>query len=537
MDDHLLRRVVFGHDAKIWADFPELAAGVVLAAGITGDADVTERVARLRARADARLAGGSEAELPEIQAWRRAFARMGLKPTQYRCASESLLRRYKKEGSLPSIHPLVDLCNALSMAYAIPVAVLDADQVDWPLEVRYADGAERYQAFSGETEQPRPGEVVFADAGGNAHARRWTNRQSAGSAVRPGTSAVLMVAEAMHESAAADVAALIAEISAELAATWPLSPHSALLSPDRPRFEAPAAGAPGETQPGETQPGETRPGGYTFGDTDVAARRLRVLSEVFGPPSRALLAEVAAVAGRAPALAYDLGCGPGYTTALVSEVTGAGRTVGLDGSATHIERARAGASGPVEFGRWDVRDLPFPAGPADLIYGRLLLAHLADPAATAASLATQLTEGGLLVLDEIEWIEASDPVLQAHLRVAGAMVATSGARMCAGPLLGGLAGTAGLRPRLARVTELPVPTARAATMFAMNLAAWGDRPVALACASPPSWPSSGPGWSGCWTPPPTARSPGACTRRPTAALRDLRAAGSRTAAGPEGAGS
>ena len=196
------------------------------------------------------------------------------------------------------------------------------------------------------------------------------------------------------------------------------------------------------------------------------------------------MAELAGVAGR-PALAYDLGCGPGYTTALVSEVTGAGRTVGLDGSATHIERARAGASGPAEFGRWDVRELPFPAGPADLIYCRLLLAHLPDPAATAASWATQLTDGGLLVLDEIEWIEASDPVLRAHLRLADAMVATSGARMCAGPLLGGLAGAAGLhgaaglRPRLTRVTELPVPTARAATMFAMNLTAWGDQPVTL----------------------------------------------------------
>ena len=50
---------------------------------------------------------------------------MGLKPTQYRCASESLLRRFRKEGSLPRLHPLVDLCNAVSMAYAIPVAVLD----------------------------------------------------------------------------------------------------------------------------------------------------------------------------------------------------------------------------------------------------------------------------------------------------------------------------------------------------------------------------------------------------------------------------
>jgi DNA/RNA-binding domain of Phe-tRNA-synthetase-like protein len=37
---------------------------------------------------------------------------MGLKPTQYRCAPEALLRRLRKEGTLPPLHPLVDLCNA-----------------------------------------------------------------------------------------------------------------------------------------------------------------------------------------------------------------------------------------------------------------------------------------------------------------------------------------------------------------------------------------------------------------------------------------
>ena len=82
---------------------------------------------RFAAVAKSRLAGvAAESELPEIQAWRRAFAAMGLKPTQYRCASESLLRRFRKEGSLPRLHPLVDLCNAVSLAFAIPVAVLDA---------------------------------------------------------------------------------------------------------------------------------------------------------------------------------------------------------------------------------------------------------------------------------------------------------------------------------------------------------------------------------------------------------------------------
>ncbi len=61
---------------------------------------------------------------------------MGLKPTQYRCASESLLRRFRKEGSLPQLHPLVNLCNAASLAFAIPVAVLDLAKISAGLAVR-----------------------------------------------------------------------------------------------------------------------------------------------------------------------------------------------------------------------------------------------------------------------------------------------------------------------------------------------------------------------------------------------------------------
>jgi DNA/RNA-binding domain of Phe-tRNA-synthetase-like protein len=228
----------FSHAGQIWADFPELAAGVAFATGITasGREAVADRAARFYAAADAHLAGSSEAELPQTQAWRRAFARMGLKPTQYRCASEALLRRYKKEGSLPSIHPLVDLCNAISLAFAIPVAVFDVDHVAGALQVRYATGAESYLAFSGERERPYAGEVIFADDADQVHARRWTNRQSALSAVSSETTTVLIVAEAMHECAAADVTALIATVAAELAAVLFVPVHTGFLSQERPYF-------------------------------------------------------------------------------------------------------------------------------------------------------------------------------------------------------------------------------------------------------------------------------------------------------------
>ncbi|MFI7700793.1 B3/4 domain-containing protein [Nonomuraea sp. NPDC049480] len=230
--------VRFRHSEDLWRDFPELVPGVIVAGGITGDAAVEDRLTTFGEIAAKRLATASEGELPEIQAWRRAFSKMGLKPTQYRCASESLLRRFRKEGALPRLHPLIDLCNAVSIAYAIPVAVFDLAEISQYVEVMYATGEETYLTFSGETEHPPAGEVVFADAEGKAHARRWTNRQSGYSAVRDTTTDVLIVAEALHGTAQEDIESLTATLSDELTALWQVTPRSAILSPSAPAFTA-----------------------------------------------------------------------------------------------------------------------------------------------------------------------------------------------------------------------------------------------------------------------------------------------------------
>lgn len=220
----------FCHSTEIWKDYPELVPGVLLANGITEATSHSSQSAKFEGIAQSRLATSSEGELPEIRAWRRAFSTMGLKPTQYRCASESLLRRYRKEGSLPRLHPLIDLCNSVSLAFAIPVAVFDISKITDYIEVRYAVGSEIYLAFSGEIEHPNPREVIFADSSGRAHARRWTNRQSGYSAVREETSNVLIVAEAMHAGAYANVQNLTTAIAAELEATWSITTRSAILS-------------------------------------------------------------------------------------------------------------------------------------------------------------------------------------------------------------------------------------------------------------------------------------------------------------------
>lgn len=227
----------FAHTPAIWQAFPELVVGAIHAEGIHDRAPVQPALARYTGIAQSRLQAGAESELPAIQAWRRAFARMGLKPTQVRCAAEALLRRLRKEGMLPPLHPLVDLCNAVSVAYAIPVAVFDLAHVAGSLQVRHGTGDEDYLAFGGEHERPDAGEVIFADEQGRVHARRWCNRQSALSAIRTATTRVLIVAEGMHDAAGREVPELIDALERELTALWGARVRSALLTREAPGFD------------------------------------------------------------------------------------------------------------------------------------------------------------------------------------------------------------------------------------------------------------------------------------------------------------
>jgi DNA/RNA-binding domain of Phe-tRNA-synthetase-like protein len=227
----------FRHSTELWHEFPQLVPGLLLVNDIQPDTNIGDRLEPWFQRARERLNEGSESQLAEISAWRRAYSQMGLKPTQYRSAGEALLRRFRQEGNLPRLHPLVDICNAISLAFALPVAVFDLAGVDSYLEVRHAQGNEQYLAFSGEIETPPAGEVIFADAANQVHARRWTFRQSRRSTVAPETRRVLIVSEGLHETASTDVPSLINALAQEITALWSPPQYRAILTTESPRLE------------------------------------------------------------------------------------------------------------------------------------------------------------------------------------------------------------------------------------------------------------------------------------------------------------
>ena len=237
----------FLHTPDIWSAFPTLVAGAIHVEGVRGCSDFDDLVPAFVAAARNRLSGGEgnghtpvpEGQWPEIQAWRRVYAQMGLPPTQVRCAAEALLRRLRQSGSLPRVHPLVDLCNAVSVHAAAPIAVFDCARVAWPMAVARARGTEDYLAFSGDVEQPVEGEVIYVDATSHAHARKWAHRQSRQSAVTVSTDSVLIVVEAVHADAERSVSQALRALDDAFGRTQACARTSQMLSAARPEFLQP----------------------------------------------------------------------------------------------------------------------------------------------------------------------------------------------------------------------------------------------------------------------------------------------------------
>jgi len=212
---------------------------------------------------------------------------------------------------------------------------------------------------------------------------------------------------------------------------------------------------------------------YTFGDSDVAAERLRLLASAFAPSSRDFLARL----GREPVrLAIDLGCGPGHTTALLHGETGATATIGLDNSPRFLARAWRQAPRGIAFGEHDITRVPFPAPPADLIYGRFIATHLPDAGQAIEQWADAVAPRGRLALEETETMTADDPALTRYYALVEAMQAARGQRTFIGRDLAALA--PGSRWTIDRtdIAHVALPAQSAARLHALNFRTWRREP-------------------------------------------------------------
>jgi len=205
----------FGYSADLLARFPTVVAGAAFALGIDNSSDERAAEGPLRAQEQvvrAQFASVPLSSHPHISSWRSAYSSFGVKPTQYRCAVEALLRHVIKGGTVPHINKLVDLCNYVSMKHALPVAAYDLDRISGPVEVRFARGDEPFlPLYATEVEYPLPGEVVYTDDEG-ALSRRWAWRQADRAKTTLATTNALLTTEGVNDIEASAIKAAMEEL-------------------------------------------------------------------------------------------------------------------------------------------------------------------------------------------------------------------------------------------------------------------------------------------------------------------------------------
>ncbi len=167
---------------RIDPEIARLAPGFCALSIVVEAAPVIDTLVGERALARACAALGTDEApwaLEHLAAWDQVFKGFGAKPARTPCSAQALRKRVLRDGVLPAIDPVVDLYNAISIEYAIPVGGEDlAAYVGTPRLV-IADGSECFDTLKEGLpiqEAPAPGEVVWRDDLG-VTCRRWNWRQ------------------------------------------------------------------------------------------------------------------------------------------------------------------------------------------------------------------------------------------------------------------------------------------------------------------------------------------------------------------------
>jgi DNA/RNA-binding domain of Phe-tRNA-synthetase-like protein len=165
------------------------------------------------ARLQARHGVQSPADFPGVADNRSMFHRLGVDPTKARPSSEALLRRVLQGKGLPTIHPVVDVCNLASLEHQFSLGLYDRDLVRNAVFARVGRVGEGYEGI-------RKGRVnlsnrpLLADDDGPFGA---PTSDSARTQVTPATTALLAVVFGPAERSSGELSAMLERLADLLA--------------------------------------------------------------------------------------------------------------------------------------------------------------------------------------------------------------------------------------------------------------------------------------------------------------------------------
>lgn len=207
-------------EESFWELFPEAAIGVVVATGMkpTGEvpfedsAAIAKLLAEANTQADRHLTSNTISQNEAVRVWREAYQRFKTKKGA-RCSIENLLKRVLKGNPVGSITPSVDIYNAVSLKYALPVGGEDIDSFEGDLRLGITEGGDAFRALGEDENDPTlAGELCYRDDAG-AVCRCWNWRDGRRTALSDDSKSAFLVIECVDPTRLGDLDAALRELA------------------------------------------------------------------------------------------------------------------------------------------------------------------------------------------------------------------------------------------------------------------------------------------------------------------------------------
>ena len=210
----------FVTEESFWNLFPQAAIGIVVAEGMKAASEVpaedAAEIERLLDRAnilaERHLTSDTISENVPVKAWREAYRAFKTKKGA-RCSIENLLKRVLKGNPVGHITPAVDIYNAISLKYALPVGGEDIDAFEGDLRLGLTEGGDAFLPL-GENEHDDPtlpGELCYRDDAG-AVCRCWNWRDGVRTALTDDSKNAFLIIECVEPERVEDCQAAIDEL-------------------------------------------------------------------------------------------------------------------------------------------------------------------------------------------------------------------------------------------------------------------------------------------------------------------------------------
>lgn len=154
-------------DQSFWNLFPQAQIGVIVLKNYKSDnayaSEIMSLLEESHQEAKKYLTADNFSDNDVIRVYREAYQKFKTKKG-VRSSIESLLKRIVNNNPVGSIHPLVDIYNAASLRYALPVGAEDIDTFVGDLKLTITSGGDEFFLIGSDENTPTlPNELCYKD--------------------------------------------------------------------------------------------------------------------------------------------------------------------------------------------------------------------------------------------------------------------------------------------------------------------------------------------------------------------------------------